>query len=126
MVFLLLLWAVSQVCTCMVISPSKLSTHCASVCTTEGRCRLNAFQEFNIRVKFCWWQVRDLSLQVSKGKWDTTAWGNGPSDGASGEYTPGEDSTIDEEKAIRKVRPVESASDARSERKFRASLRFLF
>lgn len=36
-------------------------------------------------------QMRDLSLQMSKGMWDTAAWGNGPGDGASGEYTPGED-----------------------------------
>lgn len=35
-------------------------------------------------------QVRDLSLRMSKGQWDTTAWGNGPADGASGEYTAGE------------------------------------
>lgn len=34
--------------------------------------------------------MRDLSLQMSKGKWDTTAWGNGPNGGASGEFTAGE------------------------------------
>lgn len=33
---------------------------------------------------------------MSKGKWDTTAWGNGPSDGASGEYTPGEGRRIEQ------------------------------
>lgn len=27
---------------------------------------------------------------MSKGKWDTTAWGNGPDGGASGEFTAGE------------------------------------
>ncbi|CAM9977012.1 unnamed protein product [Sphacelaria rigidula] len=35
-------------------------------------------------------KVRDLSLQMSKGRWDTDAWGNGPGGGNSGEYTPGE------------------------------------
>lgn len=35
-------------------------------------------------------QMRDLSLQMSKGRWDTAGWGNGPGAGASGEYTPGE------------------------------------
>ncbi|CAN0000928.1 unnamed protein product [Scytosiphon promiscuus] len=34
-------------------------------------------------------KMRDLSLQMSKGKWDTAEWGNGPGAGASGEYTPG-------------------------------------
>lgn len=37
--------------------------------------------------------MRDLSLQMSKGRWDTTAWGNGPDDGASGEFTAGEAKT---------------------------------
>lgn len=31
---------------------------------------------------------------MSKGKWDTTAWGNGPRDGAGGEYTSGENSML--------------------------------
>eukprot|EP00903_Cladosiphon_okamuranus_P018262 g16799.t1 len=56
----------------------------------EGKlCHFEAVFPRAVGVLLDRFKMRDLTLQMSKGKWDTAGWGNGPGDGASGEYTPG-------------------------------------
>ncbi|CAM9227224.1 unnamed protein product [Ectocarpus sp. 12 AP-2014] len=55
----------------------------------ERLCHFEAVFPRAVGVLLDRFKVRDLSLQMSKGRWDTMGWGNGPGDGSSGEYIPG-------------------------------------